>query len=183
LSYACFAFNGVQTVVTTYFVVYLVSLGYTLAAAGVVFSVATAVAMPGRILWGWISGSRIAPRIVLAGLALGMAGSAAFMAFYGPSWPVFIVGLGACAMSATALSWHGVLLSETARLAPEGMRGAVTGGVLAFGQVGAMLMPLVYSVALHLTGSHRVGFALCCIPALWVAFDFLHTHRETKKRD
>ena len=80
-------------------------------------------------------------------------------------------------MSATALSWHGVLLSETARLAPEGMRGAVTGGVLSVGQLGAMLMPLVYSGILSLTGSYGAGFIVCGLPALWVGFDLLRGDR------
>jgi len=39
LSFACFAFNGVQSVFTAYFVTYLVALGYELAAAGFLFSV------------------------------------------------------------------------------------------------------------------------------------------------
>ena len=73
LSFACFAFNAVQMVVTTYFVIYLTTLGYSLAAAGVVFSTAVAVAIPGRILWGWIGSLYVEPRIVLAGLAFGMA--------------------------------------------------------------------------------------------------------------
>lgn len=178
LSFACFAFNAVQTVVTTYFVIFLTTLGYTLAAAGFVFSMATAVAMPGRIIWGWIGSVHVAPRLVMAGLAFGMAASAAFIGLYGPSWSVLVVGLGACAMSATALSWHGILLSETARLAPERTRGAVTGGVLSFGQLGAMLMPLVYSGLLSLTGSYGVGFMVCGVPALLVGFDLLRGDRS-----
>lgn len=178
LSFACFAFNAVQTVVTTYFVLYLTTLGYTLAAAGFIFSMATAVAMPGRIIWGWIGSVHVAPRLVMAGLAFGMAASAAFIGLYGSSWSVLVVGLGACAMSATALSWHGVLLSETARLAPEGTRGAVTGGVLSFGQLGAMLMPLIYSGLLGLTGSYGVGFMVCGVPALLAGLDLLRNDRS-----
>jgi MFS family permease len=86
---------------------------------------------------------------------------------------VLVIGLGAVGLSATALSWHGILLSEAARLAPEGQRGAVTGGVLSFGQLGAMLMPLVYSGLLSLTGSYGLGFILCGVPALLVGFDLL----------
>jgi len=177
LSFACFAFNAVQAIVTAYFVIYLTTLGYTLAAAGFVFSIATAVAMPGRIAWGWIGSVHVAPRVVMAGLAFGMAASAAFIGFYDASWPVLVVGTGACALSATALSWHGVLLSETARLAPEGTRGAVTGVVLSFGQLGAMLMPLLYSALLALTGSYGIGFVVCGVPALLVGFDLLRTER------
>lgn len=178
LAFACFAFNSVQGVVTTYFVVYLTTLGYTLAAAGFVFSIATAVAMPGRIVWGWLGSVRVAPRIVMAGLAFGMAASAAFIGLYDASWPALIVGAGACVLSATALSWHGVLLSETARLAPDGTRGAVTGVVLSFGQLGAMLMPLIYSALLALTGSYGIGFIVCGVPALFVGFDLMRSERR-----
>ena len=181
LSFACFAFNATQQVVTTYFVIYLTTLGYTLAAAGFVFSVAVAIAIPGRIVWGWIGSRYVAPRLIMAWLAFGMAASAAFIALYEASWPVLLVGLGAALLSATAMSWHGIVLSEAARLAPEGRRGAVTGGVLSFGQLGAMLMPLVYSGLLSLTGSYAIGFIVCGVPALLVGFDLLWAPRpETR---
>jgi MFS family permease len=45
LAFACFAFNGVQSVFTAYFVTYLIALGYELAAAGFLFSIVVAVAV------------------------------------------------------------------------------------------------------------------------------------------
>src|SRR4051812_45422143 len=154
LSFACLAFNGMQSTITAYFVVYLTTIGYTPVAAGFLFSVAVAVAVPGRIVWGWLGSTRVSPRIMMAGLAFGMAGSVALLAFCGPGWPTLLVGLIACVLSATALSWHGILLAETARAAPDGMRGGVTGGVLSFGQVGALAMPLIYSGLLNVTGRY-----------------------------
>src|ERR1700676_3783807 len=73
LSFACFAFNGVQSVFTAYFVTYLVALDYELAAAGFLFSFTVAIAIPCRVLWGWLGSFHVAPRAVMAGLALGMA--------------------------------------------------------------------------------------------------------------
>ena len=104
LSFACLAFNGLQAVVTAYFVVYLTTIGYTPVAAGFVFSVAVAVAVPGRILWGWLGSSYVTPRVMMAGLALGMAGSVALLALCSAGWPTLLVGLIACVLSATALS-------------------------------------------------------------------------------
>ena len=173
LSFACLAFNGLQTVVTAYFVVYLTTIGYTPVAAGFAFSVAVAVAVPGRIFWGWLGSSYVSPRVMMAALALGMAGSVGLLALCSAGWPVLLVGLVACALSATALSWHGILLAETARAAPEGMRGGVTGGVLSFGQVGALALPLVYSGLLDLTGSYGIGFIVCGVPALLVGVQLL----------
>ena len=172
-SFACLAFNGLQAVVTAYFVVYLTTIGYTPVAAGFVFSVAVAVAVPGRIFWGWLGSSHVSPRGVMAGLALGMAASAGLLALCGAGWPTLLVGLVASALSATALSWHGVLLAETARAAPADMRGGVTGGVLSFGQVGALALPLVYSGLLDLTGSYGAGFVVCGVPALLVGMQLL----------
>jgi nitrate/nitrite transporter NarK len=92
---------------------------------------------------------------------------------YGAGWPVPLVGLVAAGLSATAMSWHGVLLSEAARLAPEGQRGPATGGVLSFGQFGGLLLPLAYAGLLAATGSYGVGFVACGLPALWVGWELL----------
>ena len=180
LSFACLAFNGLQATVTAYFVIYLTTIGYTLVAAGFVFSVAVAVAVPGRILWGWLGSSYVSPRRMMAGLALGMAGSVTLLALCSAGWPTLLIGLIACVLSATALSWHGILLAETARAAPEDMRGGVTGGVLSFGQVGALALPLMYSGLLDVTGSYSIGFILCGVPALLVGVQLLRQGGSAK---
>jgi MFS family permease len=180
LSLACLAFNGLQTVVTAYFVVYLTTIGYTPVAAGFLFSVAVAVAVPGRILWGWLGSTHVTPRAVMTWLAFGMAGSVALLGVCKAGWPTLVVGLIACVLSATALSWHGILLAETARAAPEGMRGGVTGGVLSFGQVGGLILPLVYSGFLNLTGSYGIGFVVCGLPALLVGIQLMRRNAAAR---
>ncbi|MBV8362673.1 MAG: hypothetical protein JO189_32785, partial [Deltaproteobacteria bacterium] len=55
------------------------------------------------------------------------------------------IGAVTIVVSATALSWHGIMLSEAARLAPPGRVGAVTGAVLSFGPIGALSSPAVFS--------------------------------------
>ncbi|MGD9614417.1 MAG: MFS transporter [Alphaproteobacteria bacterium] len=173
LSFACFAFNGIQSVFTAYFVTYLVALGYDLAAAGSLFAIVVALAVPCRVLWGWLGSFHVAPRFVMAGLAFGMAASVAATGAFGAGWPIIAIGLVGAVVSATAVSWHGILLSETARLAPAGRVGAVTGGVLSFGQIGALAGPFVFSLLLYATGGYAVGWAVCAIPALWVGIILL----------
>jgi MFS family permease len=170
LAFTCFAFNAVQTIFTVYFVVYLTTLGYTLVAAGFVFSIAVAIAVPGRIIWGLLGSGYIQPRIVMAVLAFGMGASMIALSFCSAGWPTILVGTIAAIISATALSWHGVLLAETANAAPEGQRGAVTGGVLSFGQLGALTAPTVFSILLGLSDSYSLGFIVCTIPALLVGY-------------
>jgi MFS family permease len=180
LSLACFAFNGVQSVFTAYFVTYLVALGYELAAAGSLFSVIVAVAVPCRVLWGWVGSFHLAPRLVMAGLALGMAVSVGTTGLFTAGWPMVVIVLVGAVLSATAMSWHGILLSETARLAPAGSAGAVTGGVLSFGQIGALLGPFAFSLLLRLTGGYSAGWVLCTIPALWVGVRLLRSGSPAK---
>jgi hypothetical protein len=83
------------------------------------------------------------------------------------------MGLVGAVLSATAMSWHGILLSETARLAPVGSAGAVTGGVLSFGQIGALMGPSAFALLLGVTGGYSIGWALCAVPALWVGVSLL----------
>jgi MFS family permease len=173
LSFACFAFNGLQAVFIAYFVTYLTALGYDLVAAGAMFSAVIAIAIPSRNLWGWIGGFFIAPRHVMAGLAFGMAASVVLMGAFTSAWPAIAIGVVTGTLSATAMSWHGILLSESARLAPFGRAGAVTGGVLSFGQMGAFLCPSVFSLLLRVTGGYAAGWAVCAIPALLVGVDLL----------
>jgi MFS family permease len=129
--------------------------------------------MPCRILWGWLGSFHATPGVVMAGLAFGMAGSVAVTGLFTPAWPMAAMGLVVGVLSATAMSWHGILLSETARLAPAGRAGAVTGGVLSFGQIGAFLGPSAFSLLLRTTGGYSVGWAVCAIPALWVGISLL----------
>jgi len=161
LCLAMFAFVGLQTLFTGFFVLYLVrGLGYELERAGLVFAIAVAVAVPGRIFWGWLASRLVKPATLLALLAIGMSVSAALAALITPTWPTWAAALAATAMSLTAVSWHGVLLAEVARLAPAGRIGATTGAVLAFGDAGALTLPLLFSAALSLTGDYAPGFLI-----------------------
>jgi nitrate/nitrite transporter NarK len=178
LSFACFAFNGLQAVFIAYFVTYLVALGYDLVAAGALFSTAIAIAIPCRILWGWVGSFYVAPRVVMAWLAFGMAASVALTGAQTAAWSALAIGVVTGALSATAMSWHGILLSESARLAPAGRAGAVTGGVLSFGQMGAFLCPSVFSLLLRVTGGYAAGWMVCAIPAMLVGMDLLRRKND-----
>lgn len=158
---AMFSFVGLQSLFTGFFVLYLVrGLGYDLERAGQVFAVAVAVAVPARIGWGWLASRLVKPATLLALLGIAMAGAAALAASIAPAWPTWLTTVIATAFSMTAVSWHGVLLAEVARLSPPGRIGATTGAVLAFGDAGALVLPLLFSGALALTGGYATGFVI-----------------------
>ncbi|PWS34693.1 hypothetical protein DFH01_24525 [Falsiroseomonas bella] len=175
LALACGTFSGLQSAFIAFFVTYLVAQGQELAAAGAFFSAATLVAVPGRILWGWLAGAHVAPGRLLGLLAIGMGASGLLLGLSGALDSAPLLAVATLGMSITALSWHGVLLAEAARLAPAGQRGAATGGVLSFGQVGGMVAPLVFAVLLGLTGSYGAGFAASALPSLAVGIAMLRS--------
>jgi nitrate/nitrite transporter NarK len=154
-------------------VTYLTTLGYDLVAAGMLFSTVIAIAIPCRILWGWVGSFYVAPRFVMSWLAFGMAASVVLMGAFTEAWPALAIAVVSGALSATGMSWHGILLSEAARHAPFGRAGAVTGGVLSFGQMGAFLCPSVFSLLLRVTGGYAAGWAVCAIPAVLVGINLL----------
>jgi hypothetical protein len=181
LSFACFAFNGTQAVFVAYFVTYMTAQGHPLVAAGSLYSTVIAVAVPGRILWAWVGGFYVAPHLVLGGLAFGMAVSIGLVGAFTPHWPLLAIGAVTMVVSATALSWHGIMLSEAARLAPPGRVGAVTGGVLSFGQVGALSSPAVFSLLLGLSGGYSAGWVVCAVPAILVGVNMFRQGKPVQQ--
>jgi len=178
LAFGSFAFVGLQTTFIAYFVIYLTEIGFSLIVAGTIFSIATAVAIPGRIFWGWLSSRYISPRAMLGFLAILMFFAVSGVALFSPIWANWQVTLVAIAVSASVFSWHGVTLAEAARLAPVSMRGAVTGGVLSFGQCGGLVLPLLYSLVLGMTESYKLGFFICALPALVIGLLLLYSARH-----
>ncbi len=178
LALGSFAFVGLQTTFIAYFVVYLTEVGFTLIEAGTIFSIATTVAIPGRIFWGWLSSQYVSPRAMLGILAILMFISVSLVSLFSPVWTYWQITLVAIAVSASVFSWHGVTLAEAARLAPASMRGAVTGGVLSFGQCGGLVLPLLYSLVLSVTESYKLGFLVCALPALLIGLILLYSARN-----
>ena len=175
---AC-AFVGLQAMFDTFFVLFLThGLGYGLVAAGGLFAAAQGVALVTRILWGWVAGRWVSPRVVLAWLGLVMAAASMLMGAFGGSWPQMGLMIVACIYTGTAFSWHGVLLAEAARLAPKGDVGTVVGGVLAFILSMVTLYPLMFSGILELTGENfGVGYVTLALPALVVGSLLLFRRR------
>ncbi len=157
---------GLQFVHTSFIVVFLVETqGRSLAAAGGLFSIATLVAIPGRILWGWLGGRFVAPRRLLAGIGFGTALAFGAMALLPTAAPNLLL-LGALVLnSATVMAFHGLMLAEVARLAPPGRAGSVTGGVLFFAQIGQIVLPPLFGLVALATG-YRIAWAVFALPAV-----------------
>jgi hypothetical protein len=175
LAFAAFSFGGMQSIFSGFFILFLIDgLDYTETEAGSAFAIASVTAIGARIMWGWVGSAFVSPRVVMA--AIGLFGSIAgiLTGFYDTGWSFEAIVAVAILYNITVLSWHGILLAETARLAPAGKVGGVTGGVLAFTSIAMMTYPAIYGVLLAATDSYRVGFFLGAIPAIVAAVIFVN---------
>ncbi len=175
ISFAAFAFGGLQALFSGFFILYMIDgLDYTEVEAGSAFAIASFTAIWARILWGVLGGGWVPPRWIFAAIGLFGAVAALLMTRFDFTWTLNgIIGV-AILFNITALSWHGILLSETARLAPEGQVGGVTGGVLSFTSIAMMIYPALYGIILAATGSYQIGFALAAVPSLAAFVIFLN---------
>ena len=170
---------GLQAVYGAFLFAFLADgLGYPPETAGWVFAGGNAAAVGARILWGWIAGRFVNARSLLGSLAVVMAGAGIATASFGPGWPIVAIVAVAVVYASTAISWHGVLLAEIARLSPVDRIGAMTGGVLLFTSTGIMVYPLLYGAILEATGSYAPGFAAAAVPALYTGIRMLLPRRQ-----
>lgn len=163
-------YSSIQISFITYLVSYLkLELGYSLLAAGLVFSAAQISGALGRILWGAVADYVFKPRSVLAALGLVMALCGFAVASFTAAWSVAAV-LTVCVLyGATAVGWNGVFLAEVARLAPEGRVAFLTGGTQFFTFAGVLIGPPLFGAIVSQTGSYGAGFvATAVLPLLLV---------------
>jgi len=174
LSFVAFAFGGLQSLFSGFFILFMIDgLNYSAVEAGTVFAIASFTAIWARILWGVLSGGMVPARWIFAGLGLFGGIAAVLITQFDFTWTLTGIIAVAILFNITAISWHGILLSETARLAPEGQVGGVTGGVLSFTSIAMMIYPALYGLILAATGSYQIGFALAAIPSFAAFIIFL----------
>jgi MFS family permease len=150
----------------TFFVAFQVTqLGTPLAEAGLRLALAQAAGVAGRIAWALIA-DRVGARLPLLACGIGAAVAALALAAAGPGWPVALVVLAGIVMGATAVGWNGVMLAETARIAPEGQVGGATAAVSFAFALTMLVAPPAFSALVGLTGGYAAGFLLCVLAAL-----------------
>lgn len=181
LAFAAFAFGGLQSVYAGFFILYLVDgLEYSEIDAGMIFAIASFTAVIARIAWGWLGSTLVSPRVVMGSIGFLGFVAAVLMGNFDFGWSSGLITAVAILYNISGLSWHGVLLAETARLAPPDKVGGVTGGVLAFTSVAMMTYPAVYGGMLAITDSYGLGFFFAAIPSFVAGFVFFRPPVEGK---
>ncbi|SFO92112.1 MULTISPECIES: MFS transporter [Actinomadura] len=115
-----------------------------------------------RPVGGWLSDRAGAVPVLVAGLAVTVAG-AAVQAFTPPLMPLGTIAF--LAMAAALGAGSGATFALVARLAPANMVGSVTGVVGAAGGLGGFVPPLVMGTIYGAYGSYTFGLALLAVVA------------------
>jgi len=170
-----FVYAQVQLAFITYFVSYLnLELGLTLVAAGLIYAVAHAASVVGRIAWGIVADRVLSPRAVLSALGLVSGLCGLLTAVAAPTWSTMALISVSALYGASAVGWNGVYLAEVARSAPEGQVGAATGGTQFFTFSGALSGPPLFALLVWLTDGYRAGFVcfavLPLLVGVWLVF-------------
>ncbi len=168
---AAFAYAGCQLSVMAFMVVFLTrAVSMSLVLAGTVFASLQIGGFAGRLLWGGIASRLGAPRAVLVCIGLITAACLVVTPFMSGDWPLAGIIALATLLGASSLGWNGVMLSEVATHAPEGLAVDATAGmqVVMFG--GITVIPPVFGYLVLSTGSFSASFttvaALAVIGAL-----------------
>ena len=166
LAFGSFSFGGLQSIFAGFFILFLIDgLGFDEIEAGMAFSIASFTAVGARILWGYIGSVYLSARVVLGVIGVFAGISSILTGFYDESWSYTLIISIAVLYNITALSWHGILLAEIARLSSRDTVASITGGVLAFTSIAMMIYPAIYGILLGLTDSYATGFIASSIPA------------------
>ena len=164
---AAFAYAGCQLSVMAFMVVYLTrAVNMSLVQAGTVFAFLQIGGFAGRLLWGGLASRLAAPRAVLVTIGLITATCLVATPFISADWPLPGVIALAILLGASSLGWNGILLSEVATHAPEGLAVDATAGmqVVMFG--GITVFPPLFGTLVMRTESFTAAFLAVAVLAV-----------------
>jgi MFS family permease len=157
-------FSGIQRILVSYTVVYLVAEGgYGLIEAGVLLSLAQAGGAMARIPMGWMADRVKSGIAVLTLLCVLMIVSSAMLVFLHPGWSKPAVYALFLLLGMSCLGWNGLVHAECSRLAPQGMVSLVAGGTSFFVFGGVIVGPPLFAVAYGSVGTYGATMWLMVI--------------------
>jgi len=147
-------YAAMQLVLSSFLVVYLTSAAsLDLVLAGALLSASQLAGVAGRLGWGFVA-DRVAPRLLLLGIAVLMAVALGLMSLFTAAWPAGAIAAVVILLGATASGWSGVFLAEIIRDVRPAEVGLATSGSLMFTYMGTVLGPPLFGGL-----ASAVGFA------------------------
>jgi MFS family permease len=164
LQLASTIFVAMQMCLRSFLALYLVDeLHFSLAAAGVAFSVSQISGMLGQIGWATISDRLLTANAVMVIIGLDLAIATALCAMFTPDWSFVTVAIAAALFGLGAAGFLPVVFAEIARKTRPEDVGALTSGANLFIVIGVFIGPLVFG-AIQIRFGYGVAFSgLACL--------------------
>ena len=179
LALAGYFYTFAQMAILSFMVIYLVEAnGLTTAFAGGIFAIIHGSAIPARIAWGAVASRYVSSWVLLGLIGIVMAGSIVAMSFFTAAWPFWLTALVAVMLGASTNGVLGLLLSEFARLAPQGKVGEAAGGGQFFLFFGIVSGPPAFGAMVQFGGGYTNAFYLIAALALAAGVYLLFTVQQ-----
>lgn len=168
ISLVAMIFSGIQRIVLSFTVIYLVAEGgLGLVEAGVLLSVVQVGGSASRICWGWVADRLGSSLTVLMIICVVTLTSTLVLVYFDPGWNRVLIYLLFFVIGASAVGWNGVFHAEAARLSPQGMASVVAAGTTFFVFAGVLIGPAAFAAAYGGIGSYSQTFLL--VPGIALA--------------
>ncbi len=176
-------YKGLAITVFAYLVTFLVHEHFPLQWAGVALAISTAGMIVGRLFWGWLADTIHSSKVVLAlcGILMGVATIA--LAQITGEMIVAIDFLIVFCVGFTSKGWNGVFFAQVALHSPEGRVSQATGGTDFFTDVGATLIPFIFSLLVkYWNDDYRLTFYLIAATTIITGFFvfFMRTPKDAQ---
>jgi len=152
---------GVQVSIFAFTAVYLVEArGLSNERAGLGVSTLLMGGVIGRLFWGWLSDSRPTLRLPVLQATAFLGALSILSLLLVPDWAL----IGALiAVGTTSVGWNGVYIAAVAEACLPHRIGAATGVSLTLINLGAIVVPLIIGVVVHVSGSWTVGLTVLVV--------------------
>ena len=172
-----FIYAGVQISVSSFFVVYLVTQGFTLVEAGICFLFVNIGGIVCRVGWGGLSDKWLTPKYTLTLIGIVSAGCLCGMYLISNSWSSFVIYVFSFVLGGSTHGWNGVFLAEVADQSPDGESHNWTGGVQFLIYGGVAVMPPLFGLIIAATGGYAIPFFIIAGCALAASLVLLLLYR------
>ena len=181
LATAGYLYTFAQMSILSFMVIYLQEAnGLSAKFAGGIFAIIHGSAIPARIAWGAVAGRFLSSWVLLGLLGVMMSGSIVAMRLFIPTWPFWLTALIAIMLGASTNGVLGLLMSEFARLAPQGKVGETAGGGQFFLFFGIVSGPPIFGAMVEFGGGYGNAFYLLATTTLAAGFFLLLSAKHSR---
>ncbi len=181
LTIAAVGLAAAQMALTTYLVVYLWrEVGFTEAAAGLVFAGLHISGISARVVLGLIADRLTSARTLMVCLCVVLAVALLLVSQFSEHWSLVVVYVVVFAAGGSGNGWVGLYYAEIARLTPVEQVAEITGASQFFTYIGLLVGPVVFAALLSLTDSFRVTFLFFSAMILLAGLALAHAMRQSR---